>query len=142
MGLKQITHGSTEYQKMLQLRNEVLRMPLGLTFTEEELLKEKNDILIGAFDEDRILGCCMLTAINEKTIKLRQMAVQKSQQGKGIGEALLNFTENIARDKGYTILIMHARSPAIGFYEKMGYNIVGEQFTEVSISHYFMKKNL
>ncbi len=46
---------------MVQLRNEILRKPLGLGFDKEELEKEKEDILIGAFEDDRMLGCCMMT---------------------------------------------------------------------------------
>ncbi len=45
---------------MVHLRHEILRRPLGLTFDEAELEKEKADILIGAFEEDRLLGCCLL----------------------------------------------------------------------------------
>ena len=41
---------------MVHLRNEILRKPLGLFFTEEELDKEKDDILMGAFEDDRLLG--------------------------------------------------------------------------------------
>ena len=37
MALKIIDHGSKEYKQMVNLRNEILRKPLGLTFTEEEL---------------------------------------------------------------------------------------------------------
>jgi N-acetylglutamate synthase-like GNAT family acetyltransferase len=142
VSLKQITYGSIEYNKMLQLRNEVLRIPLGLAFTTEELANEKNDIFIGAFDEDQIIGCCILTIIDYKSVRLRQMAVQKNQQGKGIGESILHFAENIARDNGYIKLMMHARNTAIGFYEKMGYNITGEKFIEANIFHYYMEKKL
>lgn len=41
MALKLIDHGTKEYQQMVKLRNEILRKPLGLTFTPEELEKEK-----------------------------------------------------------------------------------------------------
>ena len=118
MGLKQIDHGSKEYQQMVTLRFEIMRKPLGLSFSPEELAKEKNDILIGAFDEDEMTGCCILTDISSGSVKLRQMAVLKNMQGKGIGETIIQFAENIARDKGYRTLTMHARDTAIGFYEK------------------------
>jgi ribosomal protein S18 acetylase RimI-like enzyme len=142
MALKQIDHGSKAYQQMVQLRMEILRKPLGLTFTKEELDNEKNDILIGAFDEDKMLGCCILTKIDDRRIRLRQMAVQKNLQGKGIGESIISFAEVIARDKGYKILTMHARDTAIGFYEKFGYTIKGEQFEEVKTKHHIMEKKL
>jgi GNAT superfamily N-acetyltransferase len=142
MGLKQIDHGSKEYQQMVTLRFEIMRKPLGLSFSPEELAKEKNDILIGAFDEDEMTGCCILTDISSGSVKLRQMAVLKNMQGKGIGETIIQFAENIARDKGYKTLTMHARDTAIGFYEKYGYKVEGGGFVEINIPHHIMKKNL
>jgi N-acetylglutamate synthase-like GNAT family acetyltransferase len=138
----QITHGSKEYQQMVKLRDEILRKPLGLSFTPEDLEKEKDDILIGAFDDGKILGCCILTKVAPDTVRLRQMAVVNKQQGKGIGYSIMSYAENLARDKGFRKLIMHARDTAIGFYERCGYRVTGEQFTEVTIPHHVMEKDL
>ncbi len=142
MALKIIDHGSYEYRQMVKLRDDVLRKPLGLGFTPGELEEEKENMLIGAFEEDDILACCMLVEENPSTVRLRQMAVLNDLQGKGIGRALMTFAENIARDRGYKILSMHARKNATGFYEKMGYRVVGNEFTEVTIPHYLMEKKL
>ncbi len=142
MALRMIDHGTKEYQQMVNLRNEILRKPLGLSFTEEELEGEKDDILIGAFEDDRLLGCCLLTPMDAGTVRLRQMAVPNNMQGKGIGRALMIFAENIARDLGYKKLCMHARRTAIGFYEKLGYSINGDEFMEVTIPHFTMEKAL
>lgn len=142
MGLKQIDHGSKEYQQMVNLRYEIMRKPLGLSFSAEELANEKGDILIGAFDDDEMMGCCILTNTGNGCVRLRQMAVQKNVQGKGIGESLMRFAENIARDKGYKTLTMHARDTALGFYEKYGYKVIGDQFTEINIPHHIMEKKL
>lgn len=142
MGLKQIDHGSNEYQLMVNLRYEVMRKPLGLVFSPEELSSEKNDILICAFDEDDLMGCCILTNMSNGCCRLRQMAVQKNMQGKGIGESMVTFAENLARDKGFKTLTMHARDTAIGFYEKYGYKVKGDQFIEINIPHHIMEKRL
>jgi predicted GNAT family N-acyltransferase len=142
MALKQIDHGSKEYQQMVNLRMEVLRKPLGLGFTKDELEKEKEDILIGAFEDEKMLACCMLTKENDKSLRLRQMAVQNNLQGKGIGASIMSFAETLARDKGYKKLMMHARKTALGFYEKFGYKITGEEFNEVTIPHFMMEKRL
>jgi predicted GNAT family N-acyltransferase len=142
MALKQIDHGTAEYRQMLQLRYEILRKPLGLQFDEAELEEEKEDILIAAFEEDKMLGCCLLTKKDSTTVRLRQMAVLNNLQGKGIGASLMNFAENLARDRGYKKMVMHARKAAIGFYEKQGYTTVGDEFTEVTIPHYVMEKKL
>ena len=142
MALKIIDHGSEEYRQMVKLRDDILRKPLGLGFTPEELESEKDNMLIAAFEDEDILGCCMLVEEKSDTVRLRQMAVLNDLQGKGIGRALMNFAENIARDRGYKIISMHARINAVGFYEKMGYKIASDQFTEVTIPHYVMEKKL
>jgi GNAT superfamily N-acetyltransferase len=142
MALKIIDHGSREYQQMVHLRNEILRRPLGLQFTPEELEQEKEEILIGAFEEEKMLGCCMLIMEAPNSVRLRQMAVLNNLQGKGIGRALMQFAENIARDRGFHKITMHARKTAIGFYEKLGYRTSGQEFEEVTIPHYIMEKLL
>jgi ribosomal protein S18 acetylase RimI-like enzyme len=142
MALKIIDHGSREYQQMVQLRNDILRKPLKLTLTPEELEKEKDEILIGAFEEEKMLGCCMLIIVDPSTVRLRQMAVLNNLQGKGIGRALMQFAENIARDRGFKKIIMHARKSAAGFYEKLGYQVCSSEFEEVTLPHYEMEKML
>ena len=142
MALKIIDHGSKEYEQMVKLRIDILRKPLGLSFTEEELEQEKNEILIAAFEEDKMLGCCMIVKNDDKNCRLRQMAVLNTNQGKGIGRALMMFAENIARDQGFKKLNMHARKTALGFYERLGYKVTGEEFAEVTIPHFEMEKSL
>lgn len=142
MALKIIDHGTPEYQQMIKLRDDILRKPLGLSFSQEELMQEKDQILIGAFDDDKMLGCCMLVNEGDGVVRLRQMAVNNNLQGKGIGQALMNFAENIARDQGFKRLTMHARKTAVGFYEHLGYQISSEEFEEVTIPHFIMEKRL
>ena len=142
MALKIIDHGSKEYQQMVKLRDDILRKPLGLAFTEEELEKEKENLLISAYEEDKLMGCCMLVEEDKQVVRLRQMAVVNEAQGKGIGKALMLFAENLARDRGYKTITMHARKNAVGFYGKMGYQVTGEEFEELTIPHYLMEKKL
>ena len=127
---------------MVDLRYQMLRKPLGLTFSMEELDAEKNDIHLGCFEEDKLEACCILTQTDPQTVRLRQMAVSSGLQGKGIGRVLMTFAENISRDRRYKRLTMHARKSAVGFYEKNGYSICSPEFMEVTIPHYIMEKEL
>ncbi len=142
MGLKQIDHGSKEYKQILQLRYSILREPLGLEFDKDELEKEKDNIHIAAFEDDELLGCCMLTKFDNDTLQLRQMAVKDNQQRKGIGASIMAFAENLSKDKGYKKIMMHARDTAVGFYEKFGYQIKSDPFIEVKVPHHVMEKLL
>ena len=142
MALKFIDHGTKEYNQMVDLRMLILRAPLGLTFTKEDLEREKNNILLGCFEDEKLEGCCLLAEVEPGTVKLRQMAVLDGLQGKGIGRALMSFAENVARDASYKKLTMHARKTAVGFYEKLGYTICSDEFEEVTVPHYEMEKIL
>jgi ribosomal protein S18 acetylase RimI-like enzyme len=142
MALKIIDHGTPEYKQMVKLREDILRRPLGLAFSPAELEKEKDNLLMAAFEDDQILGCCMLVEDGPQTVRLRQMAVLDDLQGKGIGKALMTFAENLARDRGYKTITMHARKNSVGFYEKMGYKRRGQEFEEITIPHYVMEKQL
>ncbi|HEY0041845.1 MAG TPA: GNAT family N-acetyltransferase [Flavisolibacter sp.] len=142
MALKIVDHGTEEYKQMLKLRDEVLRKPLGLIFSPDELEKEKEHMHMAAYEDDQILGCCMLVKEGEDTVRLRQMAVVNDVQGKGIGRALMQFAENLARDRGYKRITMHARKNAVGFYERMGYRKIGDEFMEITIPHIVMEKKL
>ena len=142
MQIKPIEHGSPAYHQMIELRMEILRRPLGLSFTKEQLEAEKDDLFFGAYENDILIGCLVLTPVNKTTIQLRQMAVKGNMQVKGIGSGLLQFAEKLAKEKQYKILMMHARKTALGFYQKNGYEIKGGEFIEVTIPHYHMEKKL
>lgn len=144
MAIQMIDHGTPEYLQMVDLRLQLLRKPLGLEFSTAELDKEKNDLLMGCFEDGRLEGCCMLTKDPQdaKAFKLRQMAVINGLQGKGLGKALIMYCEKIAANQGAKKIFMHARKTAVGFYEKLGYTIEGPEFLELNIPHYRMSKNL
>jgi len=137
-----IKYNSPEYRSMCVLRDEVLRKPIGLRLTEEEIQRDKNDILIACIENGEVIACCMLTERNSDTVQLRQMAVTPACQQKGLGKELLLFAEKVAKENHYSILCMHARKTALGFYAKSGYAVVGEEFTEVGIPHFEMLKKI
>jgi predicted N-acetyltransferase YhbS len=140
--IKLIPYGTDAWKEMVALRDEVLRRPLGLVFTEGDLNREAYDLMIGAYEDDQLIGCCILTPADVQTVQLRQMAVKPEQQSKGLGRRIVAFSEELARSRGYRRLILHARDGAVPFYEKCGYEVVGEAFVEVTIPHRHMEKAL
>ena len=127
---------------MVELRYAELRQPLGLTFTDKDLLADKNDFLLGTFATEQLVACCVLTPINSTTFKLRQMAVDKAFQKMKVGKTMLHFAEQFAIGKNVFTVEMHARLYAKEFYEKCGYSITGDIFEEVNIPHIKMYKLL
>ena len=137
-----IRFDSPEYRQMCRLRDEVLRKPIGLRLTEAEMARDKNDILLACLKNEEAIACCILTEIDSNTVQLRQMAVAPAYQGKGLGKKILRFAEEKAKNNGSTLIRLHARKTATGFYGKNGYSLLGEEFTEVGIPHFEMEKRL
>ncbi len=137
-----IIPGTAEYTQELILRDEVLRKPLGLSLFNEDLSKETNDYHIGAFLDDHLVGILILTVLNDKEIKMRQVAVKENKRGMSVGTELVKFAENFSKSKDYKIIVLNARKTAVNFYKKLNYEIISDEFIEVNIPHYKMKKLL
>jgi predicted GNAT family N-acyltransferase len=140
--VKIFNQGSKEYNQALQLRTEVLRKPLGLEFTPAELKKDEEDVHFGLFENGEIIACLTLTETDNRRVKMRQVAVTSTLQGKGFGKELSLAAEKYCQEKGFEVIFCHARKTAVPFYQKLGYKITSAEFQEVSVPHYVMEKSL
>lgn len=140
--IKIIKFGSKEYKESVRLRDETLRKPIGLSIYDEDLTSEINDYHIGAFINKQLVGILILTKLNEKQIKMRQVGVTESMRGKNIGKELVKFSEELAFDLGFKEIVLNARETVVVFYEKLSYKIVSDKFIEVILPHYKMQKTL
>lgn len=139
--IREITTEDPVYPQVWELREAVLRKPLGLSLKDEDLIGEKSERIFIAEDGDRVLGCVMLKAIPGPAFKLRQMAVAPEMQGRKVGRNLVEAAERAAWASSASRIEMHARAAVLPFYEKLGYAVVGEEFSEVNIPHRAMQKH-
>lgn len=140
--LRWIPFGSPEYLEVVELRRRVLRIPLGLDFTPEQLAGEGKDLHLAAYEGSALVGCLMLSDHGDGVVQMRQVCVAPDRQGTGVGAALVRESEAEARRRGYIRMMLHARDIAVGFYERLGYGRVGEPFVEVGIPHQEMGKSM
>lgn len=137
-----IEHGSAEYDRAVELRNRVLRAPLGLCFDPADLELESSDFHLGLFQSDELVATLVLTTQTESEVKMRQVAVAPEFQRQGLGRRLVAFSEDFAKSKGFGVMVLNARDTAIEFYLRLGYEAYGELFEEVTIPHQAMRKSL
>ena len=142
--IRVFSYDSPEYDQELLLRDEVLRRPLGMSLKNDNLENDRVSIHIGAFDseENQMLGVLLLTPLENGKIKMRQVAVRQSEQRQGVGRQLVAFAEQYALENGFCEMLLHARQVAMAFYCKLGYEALGDEFLEVNIPHYKMRKSL
>jgi predicted N-acetyltransferase YhbS len=134
--------GSVLYAEALALREAVLRQPLGLSLTEEELEDDKIRTHFCALDGDQVVACVSLKPLADGRLQLKQMAVAEERRLQGVGAALVAHAEAWARGRGANEMMMHARVGAEGFYARLGYKAEGPIFEETTIPHILMRKAL
>lgn len=141
INITRINSTSPLYQPVWELREEILRKPIGLSLKNEDLSRDHDDVILVAQDGDKVVGCLML-AHKGDDLQMRQMAVYNEWQGKGIGRLLVQDAETYAAESGYDKIVLHARKVALGFYLNLGYTTYGDEFSEVGIPHYMMEKTI
>lgn len=138
---KIVIHGSNEYRRIVDLRDEILRKPLGLSSSSEELDLEKDYIHVAGFVGGLLCATVMLIPKLDELI-MQRVAIREDFQGKGIGSAMMSFIEKYAKEHGFKSIYCHARDTAVPFYEKNGYIVEGDSFFEIGIIHYAMRKKI
>jgi predicted GNAT family N-acyltransferase len=72
--------------------------------------------------------------------KIGRMAVLAPHRGRGYGAAVLAALEQEGTTRGLTAFRLSAQLSARGFYDRLGYEPVGDVYDEVGIPHIAMEK--
>ncbi|MDP4097226.1 GNAT family N-acetyltransferase [Paenibacillus sp. P96] len=134
--------GSSAYAQGLELRDRVLRRPLGLSIHDDPTDQEVEDYHIRAVAHGRTVGVLLLKRLDDSRLQMKQVAVDSAVQGQAIGRKMVVFAEQMALEQGFSKIMLHGRLTAVPFYEKLGYMTEGDLFMEVGIPHYPMIKAL
>lgn len=129
------------------LRKEILRKNIDLPYTFQGDFDEKT-IHIGAYVNDDLVGITTLmpstnSLFEDSQYQLRGMATSTNVRGLGIGKKILEFAFTVLKEKNITTLWCNAREIAVPFYEKSGFNIMGDLFMVDKVGpHYVMSIQL
>lgn len=141
MEIREIKFGSELYQRSSNLRENVLRQPLGLVLSSEDTQDEDKQIHIAAIENGvDVIGTIILKPASSEVSEIRGVAVAPHMQNMGIGKQLVIFAEQLAIENGFLTIEMKARISARKFYEKLGYNTTGPEFIKSTIPHIKMEK--
>ena len=98
----------------------------------------------GYYLNNQIIGVISLFEIKneqfvaQKPFQIRGMAVLPTFQKQGIGEALVSEAEKFITTQKADLIWFNARTTAVGFYQKMGYEIVGSEFEINEVGPHFL----
>jgi len=142
LNVKLIQFDSDDYHNTLELRERLLRAPLGLTLSQYDLQDEDKQFHFAAFSDASLAGACVIKPDKNHSYQLRQMAVDSDFQGLGIGHRLIEAFETHLKALACKEIWMNARTSAQAFYEKKGYQVKSEVFDHLGVEHVKMVKNM
>ncbi len=133
-----------DFEQYYRLRYEVLRQPWHQPRGSERV--PDDDTATHAMllnKEQEVIGVCRLHQVSATEAQIRFMAIRPDQQGQGLGNQLLDYLENIARQWGVTQITLQARENALNFYRRNGYvELEKTNLLFGEIQHYKMVKSL
>ena len=98
--------------------------------------RDFGSVQVFASKGDRIIGCLRIYGKEAGVVQIGRVAVIESLRGTGIGrmmmrQAISYVTENSTDEKIY----LEAQTYAIGFYEKLGFKVISDEFLDEGIPH-------
>jgi GNAT superfamily N-acetyltransferase len=116
--------------EVLALRMAVLRPGMAVEAGDYDSFADTRHI--AAFADDLVVGCASVfpSPLPDAPAawQLRGMAVAAPRQGQGIGALVLLGAIDLVRAAGGPVLWANARTTALAFYERLGFEVVGQEY--------------
>ena len=133
-----------QIEEYFDLRWRVLRapwkQPLG---SERDAFDPSADHVTAHDSNGRLVGVGRVHLNGDTEAQIRYMATEEDCRGLGVGRAILERLEQLARAHGVERIVLNARDDAVEFYERLGYSVIGPGPTLFDeINHSQMEKRL
>jgi len=143
--IERIDTQSPLYPQECHLRELVLLSPIGYDMARFEAeypgMEDGFEHFVAVVDHPsgtRVVGCALLRPNypEDGLGKVMQVAVDPQRQGEGIGRHLIIAIESYGFGRlRLTRLFCHAQLSAIPFYERLGWSVDSDVFSEAGIEH-------
>lgn len=143
LSVKSIEAKDTYFIRKRILRDN--RSDLSVDFEGDD---NEGTLHFGFFEAKKLIGISSYMPASNPEFKgaqyqLRGMAFLEPYQGKGLGAKLLTFGIERLQEMDIDICWCNARTPAVSFYERQGFQTFGNTFTiENAGPHIVMYKNV
>lgn len=126
----------------LALRRTVFIEEQGVSEADEVDGLDEAAIHLLALDGDRPVGTARLL-VKGAVAKIGRVCVLRQARGTGLGAALIRAAlDELRAQPGVREAMLGSQSHATGFYEKLGFVVIGEEFLDAGIRHRDMRRAL
>ena len=118
------------------LRRLVLRPGRAVDTVHTPRDEDPNTWHLAAYDGDRVVGVVTLfpdataESGDRRAERFRWMAVHPDWQSRGVGTLLMRHAAQRLRSRGVEVMWAYGRDSALGFYERIGFETLGEGFID------------
>ncbi|MGK7934957.1 MAG: GNAT family N-acetyltransferase [Xenococcaceae cyanobacterium] len=144
--LKFVDYGSLEYQQATKLRYRLFYQKHNIPFESIFNLQEKQHLhlVITNKPQNKILAYGRLDRKSADEFQICQMVVEPEYQRQGLGTLILKTLTEVAINQGASLVTLNARVAKMKFYQRYGFEIMGEVFASSStgVPHIKMQKQI
>jgi len=132
-----------EWRDYYDLRYRILRAPLNQPRGSEKNDGDTTGVHFALYEEGQLMAIARLDQAESGVSQVRFVAVEANSQGKGFGKSIMEATEKAAKNRGDSLMTLHARDYAVDFYRKLNYELVEKSHNLFGVlQHFFMRKYL
>lgn len=135
--------GPADWPEIVDLRTRVFVHEQGVPPEIEQ--DDRDAAAVHALSRDatgRVVATGRLLLGDDGRASIGRMATDAGARGSGHGAAVLAELHRQAVARGVTEIELHAQLSARGFYDRAGYEPVGEEYLEAGIAHVTMRRRL
>jgi predicted GNAT family N-acyltransferase len=124
------------------IRTKVFQEEQGVAAELEFDGLDETAIHLLAYLNEEAVGTARIREINANTVKIERLAVLPVARKQGVGRELMIAALKAIAQQKKLLVIVHAQAYIAPLYQQLGFEMVGEKFSEAGIPHVKMIKQL
>ncbi|AZU61290.1 GNAT family N-acetyltransferase [Neobacillus mesonae] len=136
-----VVESQQELEDAYKVRKNVFVEEQHVPIEEEIDQFEQDAVHFVMYHEDMPIGAGRFRII-DGIGKVERICVLEESRKLGAGKAIMDSIETYALKNGIQKLKLNAQTHAIPFYEKIGFQVVSDEFMDAGIPHKTMMKNV
>lgn len=129
-----------EAKNAKMIREKVFVEEQGFEIEFDDL--DESSLHLEIYEDEKPVGCARMYTFDKKTYILGRIAVLKEYRGQHYGAKIVQLLEMKAKKLGAVDLELSAQKQTYHFYEKLGYQQVGEIYYDEYCPHVKMIKKV
>ena len=124
------------------IRTQVFQKEQGVSAELEFDGLDADAIQFLAYLNGKAVATARIREIDANRVKIERLAVLFEFRKQGIGKQLMESTLSVVSRLDKSLVIVHAQEYIASLYQQLGFEVVGERFSEAGIAHVKMVKQL